>query len=269
MTTGEVDLESQQQIETYEPRDTLNTGSPWKNHLIAVLGEFFGTFVFLSTAFIIAQIANHDPTISDVPTESNPGQLLMISIGFGFGVYLGIVLTFRVSGGNLNPAVTLCLALVGAVPPVRAVLMMISQMLAGMSAAGVVSALTPGPILFANAMGGGASKSQGVFLEAFGVFILTSTVLWMAVEKHRATFTAPWAIGMSLFLGHLCTIYYTGAGLNPARSFGPAVAIKSFPTYHWIYWVGPIIGACVSAGIYKLFKYLNYETANPGQDADA
>lgn len=63
-------------------------------------------------------------------------------------------------------------------------------------------------------------------------------------------------------------MYFTGGSLNPARSFGPAVVNRKFQSYHWIYWVGPILGAIVAAGFYKFIKMLEYETANPGQDND-
>lgn len=261
------DVESQQPVETYEPKDSSVSGTPLKNHLIAFLGEFFGTFIFLWTAFVIAQIANQDPTI---PTDggSQPTQLIMISFGFGFGVMVPVFIFFRVSGGNLNPAVTLTLVLAGAVPPVRGAIMAVAQIIAGMAAAGAASAMTPGPIAFANALGVGVSRSRGVFIEAFATALLCLTVLFLAVEKHRATFIAPFVIGIALFLGHLISVFYTGAGLNPARSFGPAIASKSFPNYHWIYWVGPFLGSAIAFGIWKIFKVLNYETANPGQDAD-
>lgn len=262
----EIDHESQLPMETYAQRD-IDVASPMKNHHIAFLGEFFGTFIFLWVAFVIAQIANQDPTIPTI--GSNPPQLIMISFGFGFGVMMGVFMFFRISGGNLNPAVTLTLVLARAIPPVRGAVMMAAQMLAGMAAAGAASAMTPGPIAFANALGGGCSKARGVFLEAFGTTILCLTVLLMAVEKSRATFMAPFVIGISLFLGRLVCVYYTGAGLNPARSFGPAVASRSFPNYHWIYWVGPFLGSCIAFGIWKIFKVLNYETCNPGQDSDA
>lgn len=62
-------------------------------------------------------------------------------------------------------------------------------------------------------------------------------------------------------------VYYTGASLNPSRSFGPAVAGTSFPGYHWIYWVGPFLGAVVAAGYYRFVKFFNYEEANPMQDS--
>ena len=63
-------------------------------------------------------------------------------------------------------------------------------------------------------------------------------------------------------------VYFTGGSLNPARSFGPAVVNREFAGYHWIYWLGPVLGAIVAAGFYKFIKILEYETANPGQDMD-
>jgi len=64
-------------------------------------------------------------------------------------------------------------------------------------------------------------------------------------------------------------VFFTGGSLNPARSFGPAVINRSFHSYHWIYWVGPILGAILASGFYKFIKILEYETANPDQDKDA
>ena len=62
-------------------------------------------------------------------------------------------------------------------------------------------------------------------------------------------------------------VYFTGGSLNPARSFGPAVVNHFFHGYHWIYWVGPVLGAIVASGFYKFIKILEYESANPDQDA--
>lgn len=57
----------------------------------------------------------------------------------------------------------------------------------------------------------------------------------LAVEKSKATFMAPIGIGMALFVTQIAGVYYTGASLNPARSFGPCVAAANFQGYHWIY----------------------------------
>ena len=54
--------------------------------------------------------------------------------------------------------------------------------------------------------------------------------------------------------------------MNPARSFGPAVVLGTFPSYHWIYWIGPFLGSLVAVAFYRFVKVLEYETANPGQD---
>lgn len=255
-----------QYVPAYEPKYNQAgfKNETYRNHLVAAIGEFCGTFIFLWSAFVIAQIANEDTSVSS--PGSHPGQLIMIALGFGFSVMFAVFIFFRVSGGNLNPAVTLTLVLTNVIPWPRALVMWISQMVAGMAAAGAASAMTPGEILFANGLGGGASRSRGVFLEAFGTAILCTTVLFMAVEKHKATPMAPFAIGIALFVGHLICVYYTGAGLNPARSFGPCIAAASFPNYHWIYWIGPGLGAIMSAALWHILKFLNYENCNPGQD---
>lgn len=56
--------------------------------------------------------------------------------------------------------------------------------------------------------------------------------------------------------------------MNPARSFGPCVVLREFEDYHWIYWVGPLLGSLLASGFYKFVKFLQYETVVPGQDSD-
>lgn len=102
-----------------------------------------------------------------------------------------------------------------------------------------------------------------MFLTALLLF----TIHMLAAEKTKATFIAPLAIGLSLFVAELAGVLYTGGSLNPARSFGPAVVSGQFPGYHWIYWIGPALGALITAGYYRFVKALNYEEANPGQDS--
>ena len=61
-------------------------------------------------------------------------------------------------------------------------------------------------------------------------------------------------------------VYFTGGSVNPARSFAPSAVTRNFHRYHWIYWVGPILGSLLASAFYKFIKMLEYETANPGQD---
>jgi len=111
------------------------------------------------------------------------------------------------------------------------------------------------------------SVVNGLFIEMFLTAELVFTIFMLAAEKHQATFIAPIGIGLALFVCELCGVYYTGGSLNPARSFGPAVIIGDWQHYHWIYWVGPALGALVAVAFDKLIKALEYETVNPGAEA--
>lgn len=96
------------------------------------------------------------------------------------------------------------------------------------------------------------------------------TILVLAADKSKDTFLAPIGIGLALLIVEIAGIYYTGASVNPARSFGPCVAAASFQSEHWIYWVGPLLGGVLAAGFYRFIKWMNYgqlEEANPGQDS--
>jgi len=164
--------------------------------------------------------------------------------------------------------VTLGLYLIGALTPTRAVLTFLSQMLAGMSAAGVVSAILPGPLNVSTTLGAGVSIARGLFLEMFLTSLLIFTIFMLAAEKHKATFLAPIGIGLALFVAELVGVFFTGGSLNPARSFGPCVATRNFPGYHYIYWFGPLMGTLLAWGMYKIVKSVEYQTVNPGQDFD-
>jgi aquaporin related protein len=163
--------------------------------------------------------------------------------------------------------VTLGLLLAGALTPLRALVVFIAQLISGICAAAVADALVPGPLSVSTKLGGGTSVARGLFIEMFLTAELVFVVLMLAVEKHKATHMAPIGIGIALFIIHLAGINYTGASANPARSFGPEV-VSGFEHYDWIYWVGPLLGSLLASGLYRLLKFLIYETANPGQDLD-
>jgi aquaporin related protein len=141
-------------------------------------------------------------------------------------------------------------------------------MLAGMAAAGVIQAIIPGPLNVSTTLGAGVSPARGVFLEMFLTSLLVFTIFMLAAEKHKATFLAPIGIGLALFVAEMVGVFFTGGSLNPARSFGPCVATRNFPGYHYIYWFGPLMGTLLAFGMYRIVKLVEYETVNPGQDFD-
>ena len=242
-------------------RSRFNLGpDTMRNHVIAFFGELVGTFMFLWCAYVIANIANHDVLLDVYPDGSHPGQLIMIALGFGFSVMFSIWCFAGVSGGALNPAVSLSLALSRTITPMRCIVMWVAQMLGGMAAGGAASGMTPGPVLYANTLGNGCSRTRGLFLEMFGTTILCLTVLMTAVEKGESNFMCALPIGISLFIGHLALTGYTGTGVNPARSFGAALAARSFPVYHWIYWIGPLLGAILAWFVWQVLQWLDYSS---------
>lgn len=253
-----------------------------KNHLLAMIGEYVGTVLFLFFAFGGAQVANIPNTsITGSTTTSNSGtasaavaqapntsSLQFIALSFGFSLTVNAWVFFRISGGLFNPAISLGLALVGVITPVRAALLSISQFLGGITAAAIIQAILPGPLYVTTRLATSMSPVRGLFLEMFLTAMLMLTIFLLAAEKSKTTFLAPVGIGLALFITQLVGVYYTGASVNPCRTLGPDVVIRSFPGYTWIYYVGPILGTLLAAGFYKLMKVLHYETVVPGQDGD-
>jgi aquaporin related protein len=173
---------------------------------------------------------------------TNTSQLLFISLGFGFSLCVCAWVFFRVSGGLFNPAVSLGLALVGAISPVRAGILVFAQLLGGMAGAAIIQVLLPGPLYVNTTLSGGISVAQGahprtpasldtrradptarsfpsgLFLEMFLTALLMLTILLLAAEKHKATYLAPVGIGLSLFIAEMTGVYWTGGSLNPVRT---------------------------------------------------
>jgi len=153
------------------------------------------------------------------------------------------------------------------VPPVRSLLVAVSQVLGAIAASAVVYTIFPGKLAVRTTLSPGTSVWQGFLIEMFLTFQLLVTIMMLAGEKHASTFIAPIGIGLSLFVAELSGVNFTGGSLNPARTFGPDLVLMKFESYHWIYWAGPAVGAVAASGLYRFLKVLAYETANPGQDA--
>jgi aquaporin related protein len=213
---------------------------------VATIGEFVGTTMFLFFAFAGTQVANIQSTASSDSSSTsnttsggatgfNVSVYLYISVIFGFSLMVNVWIFFRISGGLFNPAVTLGMVLVGALPIVRALCLFVAQIAGGIAASAMVLGLFPTPLNVRTTLAGGASLVQGVFIEAILTAELGFTIFMLAKEKHKATFIAPVGIGLALFIAEMVGVYYTGGSLNPARSFGPCVVTGVFDKDHWIY----------------------------------
>ncbi|KAH9607654.1 hypothetical protein KSS87_005990 [Heliosperma pusillum] len=161
-------------------------------------------------------------------------------------------------GGHINPAVTFGLLLGRKLSLVRAILYMVAQCLGAICGVGLVKAFQSAYYVRfgggANELAVGYSKGTGLGAEIIGTFVLVYTVFSATDPKRSARDShvpvlAPLPIGFAVFMVHLATIPVTGTGINPARSFGAAVIYNNKKAWddHWMFWVGPFIGAAIAA----------------------
>lgn len=231
--------------------------------LQAAFLEFIGTTTFLLIGLGGIQAgagAGND-------TSTSVSNNMYISTCMGLSLLVSAWLFFRVTGGLFNPNVSLALLICRVITPMRFILYCVAQIVGGIAAAGLVLALLPGSIASNTVLAGNINTAQGVFIEMFITAALCLSVLMLGAEKHQATPFAPIGVGLTLFACHLFAVSYTGAAMNTARSFGPAV-VSGFPFHrHWIYWVGPGLGSLLAAGLYGILKYFRYWRLNPAQDS--
>ncbi|KAF2322713.1 hypothetical protein GH714_029374 [Hevea brasiliensis] len=182
--------------------------------------------------------------------------LLGIAWAFGGMIFILVYCTAGISGGHINPAVTFGLFLARKVSLIRAVAYMVAQCLGAICGVGLVKAFMKHPY---NALGGGANsvahgynKGTALGAEIIGTFVLVYTV-FSATDPKRSARVGSTSNGFAVFVVHLATIPVTGTGINPARSFGAAVIYNNDKIWddHWIFWVGPFIGALAAAAYHQ------------------
>uniref|UniRef100_A0A8C6T8J0 Aquaporin 1a (Colton blood group), tandem duplicate 2 n=1 Tax=Neogobius melanostomus TaxID=47308 RepID=A0A8C6T8J0_9GOBI len=204
----------------------------------AVAAEFIGMLLFI--VFGIA---------SAIGSPGNAAQEVKVSLAFGLAIATLVQTLGHVSGAHLNPAVSIGLLVSCQISLFRFLCYTVAQMLGAVAASAKVLLTKP------NSRSGkltGVSAGQGFAIEFFATLQLVLCVI-AVTDKRRTDVqgSAPLAIGLSVTLGHLVAISYTGCGINPARSFGPAI-IRSQMANHWVYWLGPMCGGITAAFIYDL-----------------
>src|ERR1700759_488419 len=202
--------------------------------------EFIGTFalVFVGGGAIITSSINQ-----------GPGVVLNIAFAHGLILALLVTATMRVSG-HLNPAVTAGFLATGRIEPMMAVVYWIAQFLGATIAAYGLKLLYPASVAMAARLGGQSISNdvtlfQAIVLEAIATFFLVFVVFGTAVDP-KAPKVGGFAIGLTVTADILAIGPLTGASMNPARSFGPAVASGVFEGQA-AYWIGPIVGGVAAA----------------------
>jgi len=222
----------------------VRPNSPTVNNK-ALIAEFIGTFtlIFIGVGSIVADYLSG-------------GKLGLTGIALAHGLAIGVMVsaTAAVSGGHLNPAVTISLWSAKKIDTANAVAYMIAQCLGAVFAAFLIKLCVPADALTAvnmgtPALGAGISVQMGLITEMILTFLLVFVVYGTAVDS-RAPKVGGLFIGLTIVLDILMGGPISGAAMNPARYIGPALMGGGLQNA-WIYWVGPIAGGVLAAQIYK------------------
>ena len=179
------------------------------------------------------------------------GQVGM-ALTFGLAIMVMVAAAGHLSGAHFNPAVTLALALTRHFPWREAPIYWLAQMAGAVAAAGCLRLLFgPASQLGATLPAGGAWQALG--LEALLTAALMFVIMAVATDARADGHLAGVAIGGVVALGALWAGPITGASMNPARSFGPALVAGVWDA-HWVYWFGPLLGAALGAALYQILR---------------
>lgn len=207
----------------------------------AVLAEMVGTL------FLVLVGCGSCITIN----KDFPPNVVQIALCFGLIVATMVWCTAHVSGGHINPAVTLAMLICRKVSVARSVLYIVAQCIGAIIGAGLLFGVTP----VENHGKLGITAHTLHNQQAFGVEFLITFVLVITVfatcdsKRTDLNGSGPLTIGLSVTVCHLFAIPYTGSSMNPARTFGPAVVSNNWED-QWVYWCGPLLGGVVAGLLY-------------------
>jgi MIP family channel proteins len=212
-----------------------------------LLAEFIGTFAFVFIGAGAAAVIGDGVGLPGIFAIAFAHGLTIMVFAFAYG---------SVSGGHMNPAVTIGVLAAGAMSAREAAGYIVAQIIGGVVGAMLLAAVLGGvatglgtPSLAHNLALGATTLTitprAGFVIEAVLAFFLITVVLSTA-GAGRAGSLAPLAIGMTLTLNIIMGGALTGAAFNPARALGPMIATGNFADA-WLYMTAPIVGAILAA----------------------
>ena len=200
------------------------------------LAELIATFglVFIGAGAVLADVG-----------------IVGVALAHGLVLMCMIYAIAHISGGHVNPAVTIGLWITKKISTVRAAGYIISQLLGA-----TIAALLLKVIFTASSSNlgvptlSGVGFGTGILIETILTFFLVFVVFGVAVDKRAPKGLYGLAIGLVLTFDIFMGGALTGAAMNPARAFGPAL-VSGLWTNHLVYWIGPLIGGIIAAVLYS------------------
>jgi MIP family channel proteins len=223
----------------------------------AAVAEFVATFalIFVGAGAVIV---------------ASSGQLDLVGVALAHGLVLAVMVsvTGHISGGHVNPAVTIALWAAGRIGTQRGAVLIVAQLVGAVMGALVLRYVVGGDAFDgggagAPALAPGLAVGKGIVLEAILTFFLVFVVFGTAVDdKGPWNKTAGFTIGLTIAFDILAFGPLTGAAMNPARWFGPALVGGQWAdALVWI--VGPIAGAIIAGVLYTAVLLRRREPATP------
>ena len=212
--------------------------------------EAIGTF-YLCFAGIAAILAT-------MPPVNSGGGLVAIALAHGLALTIAVHTFGGISGAHINPAVTIAMLATGRIRLPLAALYIVAQLVGATVAAALCNMIFPPEAVQAAMLGiplpaPWVSTTTLLLVEFILTFLLVTAVFGTAVDDRGKTVKiGAFGIGLTVAFDILAGGPITGASMNPARSFGPAL-IAGHWTWHWAYWVGPVLGGVAAALLYHHF----------------
>jgi MIP family channel proteins len=222
------------------PRRVTMVETTWR----AALAEFVASFAFVLIGMGSAIVAG--------PYGSG---LIGEALSAGFVLAAMISVTAHISGGHVNPAVTIGVWVAGKISSVRAVVYILAQVAGGILAAVVLRVVLPPAEwrvadLATPVLSRGVGPGKGILIEALATFLLVFAFFGTMLDERGPFFrTAGLTVGLVTAVDILAFGPLTGAATNPVRSLAPALISGTWDDW-WVYWMGPLAGGVIGAVLY-------------------
>jgi aquaporin Z len=213
----------------------------WNAHIAEAVGTFLFFFMGIGAGYVLF---------------GESGAAVLVAIALAHGIALAVMVSAfgAISGGHFNPAVTFGLWIAGQIESVRAVGYVVAQLIGAVAAAALVGVIFPASIPSSAGLPAlnadlGIDVVKGIIIEAVLTMLLLAAVFGTAVDR-RAARIGGLAIGLSIVAGIIMGGALTGAAINPARWFGPALIAGDF-TDGLVWIIGPLAGAAIIGFLYR------------------
>ena len=238
--------------------DEIASGSNIRAYTAELLGTML--FVLMGTGAVIGAVASG--------MDAN-AAVLVIAIAHGLGIATMVYATANISGGHINPAVSLAMIVTKNIKVGPGLVYMVAQLVGAALATTLLYVIVIDDVgnlsnFGAHGVNTGIVGGDGsaLLIEIILTAALVSVIFATAVSKKGFGVAAPAAIGLTVLLIHLVAVPMTGASVNPARTFGPALISNAFDSF-WLYVLGPAIGAIAAAALYHHFYRAGREDEVP------